>query len=1256
MENDHLVERNQRTIRRTFPAAYVEAIPNVLDIIDALEIDVRGFEFANKWIISLLGQRPTSFQIIPPQSGKNKVAHLFFNARNTERIKGYKNLAFGFPILAKKDGTASEGFVSMPIFLWDIHLEPAAHKVNHWLISKKEPTKVILNPLLKKMSPEVADLVKKYQVRIAKRGVNMALCKSFCSSLAALFDFHNEPPTFSIEKFPEIVDLATIQQGGSIVWSGIFAAFPPIHFYSLSDSLISKDYWQQALPENETNLHFCYLPCDHQQKLAQVVATKNRFVLVEGTAGSGKNYCISNLIIGNLLAGERTIIISKSLAGLENIAQKIEKEGFGEFSFLFKNIDLDKDNLVDNLIARSTKEVKRVDYDESDFLLSFQRFNKFRAQLEQTASSYSKSVFDINNWTQTVGLYLKNSHSEGKELLDTQLQITDFDFDFLEYEQLKDKIEKSEALFDALFAFHHPLDEVGNVKFEKENMRIAKNDLAKTLNILQNKTQKIQRQYYQKVGLYKNDLEEFYEHYYLELKTHTDETQDTIEQLQLKFGNEYDKTSVGNLKLFQTFSGKSKAALSLKNNILRQFEGLKAKYFEQPFFDFEFLEGTTSGNIGLINKQLSAFEKALHNWRTRNQIAIQENIKNLNSKTVNTKMKSSKEIAELEQAVGALVEEVNNSRIFRKVFNNNAMTLQLKQQLLDEIAEKLNQTVFSLRDFEAFYDWRRLWSNLAYKEENVIKALIKVRPKNWLSTFDAWYYHNLLTKESKQSANFEPLLKTYLTHFDILKEKIPNYLIGTWQKRRLDTFASLKKSGKHTMNSFLKKSNDLTTFGKYFQIHLNRISNYYPVILMSSEIAKSLLGTSKKVNFDNLIIQDGTNYTKEEGGSLLNLAKKVQVFGKGKGGMTDMPNSFWNLARSLAGKHVLLKNQHRVSPNILCAFNNVAFNQQLEISLDEQFSKSPIEIFEADGDYSESLGTNEAECRLMLSLLTNLEGTPQHTYPKVGFVCATLEQRNLFASYLLQIKQGKDTGADKILHLERNGMGVFSLNELNGDKFDVLIFSSTFSPIDASGEMTKHIEQYSSPLGLNKVQELLTSGLQKVIICHSFSKRFIQEQINNGKKDMWTILTNYFSYGKALQNGNIAEAKEIINHLSSNISKPKIEEKAIFLEEVSQYLSAYFEPDRILTNEIDRDKLYPLIIKGKSNRKLKYVIQADRLFNKADALSFVYQIQTNQSLEEEGYRFISIWSRDWWRKPEAEARKLASKIIRLDGEDEGIEV
>ena len=1253
MENDHLVEHSQRTVERTFPASYKEAIPNVLDIIDALEIDVRGFEFANKWITSLLAQRPTTFQIVPPKSAKPKVTHLYFNAKNTEKIKGYKNLAFGFPILTKKDGTASTGLVSMPIFLWDIHLEPNVHKVNHWLINKKEPTTVIINPLLGEMSAEVADLIEKYTYRIDKRGVNKELCWSFCADLATQLNFYNEPPKYSIEKFPEIVDLATIQQDGSIVWSGIFSAFPPIPSYSLSDSILSKDYWQQALPvESENNFKFCYLPCDHQQKLAHVAATKNRFVLVEGATGSGKKHCIANLIIGNLIAGERTIIINQSLINLEGIAQKLDKEGFGDLVFLFKNIDLDKDNLIDNLIAKTTKGAKHVNQKENDFFHAYQRYDKFRNQIEHTAAGYSKSVFDINNWTQTVGLYLKNSRSEGKELLDTQLQTKDFSFDFLEYEKLKDKIEKSEALFSDMFAFTHPLDELRYKKFENENARIAKNELASSLNILQNKTQKIQRQYYQKVGLYKDDLEEYYESYFLRLKNQTDLTQDTIEQLQLQFGNEYDKTSVGNLKIFKTFSGKSKTALALKNNILQQFNALKAEYFKEPFFDFEFLEGTASGNVDLINQQLTSFETALQNWRIRSQKTIPDNIKNLSSKTVNTKMKSAEAIGTLEQAIGTLVEEVNASNIFIELFKNNAMTLQLKQQLLEDIAEKLSRTLFNLRDFEAIYDWRKLWTTFSTKEESVVKALIKVRPEKWLTTFDAWYYHNLLTKQSRQSANFEPLLKSYLTHYDSLKAKTPNYLIGNWTKKRLDALTFIKQKGKSSLNSFLKKGRDKTTFAKYFSANIERITTFYPVILMTVDMAKLLLGNQEKVCFDNLIIQDGSNYTKEAGGSLLTLAKKVQVFGSSKNGMTDRPNSFWNLARSLAGKHILLKRQHSNAANPLLAFNNVAFDQQLKVSFKEDFSNVPIRILALKGAYNEAMETNEMECGEMLSILANIKGTPQNTYPKVGFVCATVGQRNLFSKYLLQIKQNKEDGADKIRHLERNGMGVFSLFELDGQQFDLLIFSLTYEAIDTAGEIPKTLEVLNTPLGLSKIQQLLASGLQKVMVCHSFSSPFIQAQIDNGKNDTLNILANYLAFGNAIQCKDIPAANKVLSRLSANITKPKIEEQPVFLEEVGQYLSAYFEPDRILTNQIIKEKLYPLIIKGKVKKKNHYIIQADSFFNNADAFSFVWQNQAKQRLEAEGYHFISIWSRDWWRQPEAQARKLASEIIRLDGGEE----
>ncbi|GEM_PF-4452010 len=1249
MDNDHLLERNQRLYDAALPIAYKEAIPSNLDILDIFEIDGTGFDFANKWITTLLGQRTTHFTINPPVISTHKIEHLFFKARNTERLKGYKNIGFGYPILAKKDRQAASGFLAVPIFIWDIQLEPDRLQVNQWQISARKPIAVRINPVLEGLRPEVTELITTFNKRLNKRGVTMDICTQFCETLAELMEYQNEPLNYSIEQFPDIVDLATMQQPGAIIWSGIFSIFPPIHFYTLSDSILSKEYWQAQIADDSKNSYqFCYLPADHQQKAAHLASLKNKFVLVEGAAGSGKDYTICNALINQLANGKSTIIVGQSIAALEKITDKLTQEGFGEYAFLFKNSELDKDNLIENLIARADKTKKQKIARSSNFSSTYKQFTKVSQQLELTAGSFAKNVFDINNWTETVGLYLKNSRQAGKELLDTQLNTNDFEFNFFEYEQLKEKIEKSEALFQEAFSFHHPLNDVDDAHFTETSLQEAKNKLLAKLNKYLNKTRKVQRTYFQKVGLYKQELEDYYENYYENLQRQIIETKESIDQLQLQFGHEYDKTSVGNLKILKTFSGKSKKALTLKSAILTQFEQLKTIHFEKPAFDFQFLETATTGNITILETQLKDFEQQLQDWKTTNRYLIQDKVKNLNSKTVLSGMKSAEQIATLEQTVETLVRTINKSKLFKQAFNNNGMTLQLKQHLLDEIIEKLNSTIYSIRDFDVFFEWQNLGASCSVKEAKTVKSLIKVRPKSWIAAFEAWYFHNLLTKEGGQNINFEPLLAAHLHHYEQLKTQTPAFIHATWQNIRTRAITATRSSDKRSLNTFLKKAKSKIAFIKYMNIHLARIQRFYPIILVTTEMAKELFTPPIKAKFDSLIIKEGAELTKEQGGSLLNLANTVQVFGRGIEEQSLAPNSFWYLARSLAGKHVLLKNQHRSKATPILAFNNAAFDQQLEVYLNGQVDQETLQIYEVNGDYDESLKTNEAECRYMLSLLTGIKGTPQNTYPKVGFVCATVEQRNLFAGYLLKIKQNQANGADKIKHLERNGMGVYAFEELQGQVFDVLIISFTYGVINEVGVLTKDIQFLNTPIGQKRLQQLLNSGTQKIAVCHSFPKTFGQQYRNKQPKNGLSVLANFLAFGKAVGAGNTVIVHDIINRLAVNKGNPQLDNSAIFLAEVANYLTAYFEPSRILRNYSVKNKIYPLVIKGKEAGELNYIIEADQFSSKSTVFSFIWHRQTSQAMEAAGYKIITIWSRDWWRNPEAEARKLASKIIRKE--------
>ena len=86
---------------------------------------------------------------------------------------------------------------------------------------------------------------------------------------------------------------------------------------------------------------------------------------------------------------------------------------------------------------------------------------------------------------------------------------------------------------------------------------------------------------------------------------------------------------------------------------------------------------------------------------------------------------------------------------------------------------------------------------------------------------------------------------------------------------------------------------------------------------------------------------------------------------------------------------------------------------------------------------------NEDEAQEIVKLLNNIFANTYNIYPSVAIVCFTFEQRNLIADYLQKIKQQKQGGYERIIQLEKCGLGVFHCSELEGINKDIAFVSTT---------------------------------------------------------------------------------------------------------------------------------------------------------------------------------------------------------------------
>ena len=1228
-----------------FSESYQEILSPSATVVDLCELSTEKIDFAQELIasLSLNKDAKVGFKLII--SAKNKLENLFFTAKNNKKIKGYRNIGLGYPLLVKKDRAKVSGFLSAPIFIWDVQLEPDWLTNDSWLIITKATSFPTLNPLLKDLVYGLDEIIEIFHQKTTVSRFSFALCQEFCTAIAAALQFQNKPPISEIYPFPEIEDLATLEEAGAIVWSGFLGTFSEVQPSKLSTTPIQKEYWRESIIHENTPFSFCYLKNSHQEKSAYLASQQFKSIRIEGEVGARIGHTAANHLISQLLNGESTLVISNTLGELEALKDILNAEGFGNYGYLFKNLALDKDILVENIIAKSERILSSNSKTGSKFPKQYSRLLNLKNKLDAVAESYHQIIFDIYGWADTIGFYLLNQQKTDKELLEPLLIANEYAFTLEEYEDIIEQVREGSKQFRSTFAYTSSFDQIADTHFSKEDSKKAKEYLAKQLSTLLKKVKTTQNNSLIKIGRYKTLLENYYRAYFARFDCETERISNLVENLKFQFGETDQKTSINNLKLLKPFSGKSKELLEVKSAIIRQFEALRLDFEAEKNFDFQFLNNYKKGNIEDIEIQLEKFRETLKAWSLGSLSSSQESLNSLSSKTTLSKVGYTQEIEEIEIAIEDLIKEVNAAKLFKESFRNNAMNLPSKLQILDDLADKIGQNLHNLNNFDEYFPWKQFYTSLSNKATKVINALKKVNPQNWEACFNAWYFHNLLVRKGFNSHNFDELLRSFLVEHNLTKKEIPIYIDRLWREKGLEVMYPNNKKDKRKLRTLFKKAQYFKDFKNYFQKHIHSINQFFPIFLMTQESAYRLLSSLEQPIFDNLIALKANNISVEQGSSLLSITRKIQIFGDGRTDSFLNQHSFWKLAKSLSGKFIQLNNNAKSNVFDLKCFIDAAFGQIVIEGIEGHLKEKPILLHSDIGYYNKVAKTNEQEAQLVIDLLKNTPNTRQNTYPKVGVFCATKEQRNLILGRLMMIKRQQTEEAEKIKHLERNGMGVYDFNERGGHQFDTLILSFTYGLESDKKILSQDLETLSQANGILSLQFLLTSTRKNIQVVSSIPHSFIERNKLTKEKIGWYLLANFLEYARQISLENSSGLSSILHRLQ-DVQVPDLQaEKRPLFEVITTYLSFYFEDDRIQRNKLIFQHSHPLFIESKVDRCLGYIIKVDNYLASTKVFSYTWQVHWEQLLTQKGYKFITTWSDNWWQNPTEEARKLASIII-----------
>ncbi len=1232
---------------------WLQALPNYPDTTDLFTLNEDNF--AVKVIRELLDKPAFEIEIQANYPASNWLVHFYFESKNRERVFGSKHLGIGYPyVLAERHGQR----LAAPLFFWQLGIEPHAKTPDNWTIQRSTASHAVVpNHALFYWIDKVygTDFSERARRLTHKKHLKTSDLADFTEALKQFVGLTEHGLPLSVLPSPGPNDTELYTRQGLVHWSGVIGIFPSLPM----DVAAQPPHILHELSGDLGWKHtFSMLPMDPSQRAVLQSVHENAVTVVEGASGTGKTYMISNIVINALSNGKKCLVVSHNINALRRAQKFLLDSGFGDLSFIVRDLAADQLMLADMLRAAATNPIKPK-FDETEFKTILHRSQRETKKLDDAWRDLHAQTFGEMSFVDTVGRFLRTNRAEGKELLHSQLNPADYQFSREEFEEIMVAIRASEPLFRKFPTLDHPLTCLDSALFS-ENDGAAGLDLAKQkVQRLLEKSTALHHRYIAKTSDYAEALTDHYEQHFADLAAHLKRVTNALEDGKNRFGDEFEKASGTGDQFNAMFSGKAKEMLAAKEGIGQKFMALRQVYLGRKYFDFDFPGNLDLRNIKKISELTHSFDLVLKNWRKRIPATVREDLRRLNSKTLHFDLDFKDAVRDLETGLDDFLADFNAAKLFAEPTKHEMLTIPKRQEFLEEQLARLEETQFYLRDYPDFHVWQKHWLALSPQAQKAVRGLSKTKPRNWAAAFESWYLHHLLQLKFSQNLVWDnETLENWSEAFVELRRALPFQISALWMKRKIAALTALKKENSAEFKTWFGQDNRklvaLRRPEEIFEKHINALTETLPVLLVTPQVALEVVKSANML-FDLVLVDEGHNVMKQKGYHLFDMAKNVVLFGDSKQDMTPFAeDDILEFCKSTGAKPYLLDYQHQYCPEEWIDFNKVAFGTPFKRLPFNLAGKDVTTVVNVEGRYDEATKTNEAEARQIIDWLNMIEQTPAKNYPVVGIACATEQQRDLIAGQLLRIRQTKAPGHEKIQQLHLSGMGVYQFGELQGQHVDVLLLSLTHGLTNVSGRLTDELHFWNTPLGINQLHVALTRATQRMFIAHSIPPGLHAVLAADKMHRGTCILSHLVRYDELVERGEAEAAAEQLETMKAQLEYPAIEYPPnIFMEEVEIALQPYFEPGRIQRNATVRGITVPLLIASSGPGQPDHILLFDGVLAKTAMPSYEWEAKLGHYFRQHGVDCVPTLSVNWWKAPKQEARKLAARIISKEAKVEG---
>lgn len=596
--------------------------------------------------------------------------------------------------------------------------------------------------------------------------------------------------------------------------------------------------------------------------------------------------------------------------------------------------------------------------------------------------------------------------------------------------------------------------------------------------------------------------------------------------------------------------------------------------------------------------------------------------------------------------------------------------------------------------FRKEYDWHNFINSLTENNSFIVNALLD--SPNWLTDFYVNYFNRLLRENATDNLpidqhSIDDLFKAEHN----MKSNQINFVNNIWfneQYNKTETFdrnnAALKV--KNLFNFKGSAGHRRYSLRSIVERDIDLFTSFFPVILTTPDVASNLFNQNNKY-FDIVLFDEASQLRLEDNLPAMLKGKQIVIAGdehqmppsnyfskildgdvesedeiveddsniiKDKSSLDSLALSCLSLLEFGTEMNFSSKSldfHYRSKHPDLIEFSNHAFYKQKLKALPQVLDYKAISYINVGGIFENRV--NELEADMVLSILeNNIKKDSKNKYPSVGIATFNITQRDLIKNKIVE-RQKQEKYKDfnnKILELEKEGLFVKNLENIQGDERDIIILSTTYGN-NVDGSFAERFGPLNFEKGYKLLNVIVTRAKYKNFIVTSIPeerilnfKSYLVTQKSNNKK---AVLYAYLAYSKAVSDGNNELRLAVLEALKANyINEANIDSdvtprlESPFEEEVYERLSKKMDKTFIKTQYKVGGFRIDMVIDFLTPGIPKIALECDGAKYHSSDEAYLYDLHRQRILEAQGFVFHRIWGTNWWRDPNSELDKLLSFI------------